>query len=192
MYLINFPFHIFFFFLNGTRLHLLPGPTHLHKPHRHFPSPQHPSAQSKGGRSCSPAERTVPLLSHIRGRVSHTNNTTLMSPRGPSTEAFSRSSWRNRSGGEAWSLHGPRVADRQHLQEPLQRALLVTLRVGRKPTNYPRHRPRAKVGGCGERGAPIALISSTVRRPFLLSERPPRPSWYHTDICRLTLISICA
>lgn len=36
-----------------------------------------------------------------------------------------------------------------------------------------RHRPRAKVGGCGVRGVPAALISAGVHRRSLLSRRLP-------------------
>ena len=99
-----------------------------------------------------------------------------MSPGHPSQETFARFRWGNRTGAEAGRAAGPRVADGQHLQGGA--SLCSAPRLWRsalgRTTNYPRHRPRAKVGGCGERGAPIALISVCIA--FLLSERPPCPS----------------
>lgn len=69
--LTYFPFHFFFFFflMAPGFISSLPGPTHLHKTHRHFPSPQHPSAQSKAAgaavqqRGLSPSCHTSEVVS---------------------------------------------------------------------------------------------------------------------------------
>lgn len=171
---------IFRIHFSGTRTHLLlPSSPHLHQTHRHFPSPQHPSAQPRlsHDRSCIPAEWTV-LLSHntARGRMSMRLMLLLWkSPEHSSLRKRFQDLVEETKQCRGRETPGPRVVDRQHLQDPLQRALLVTFCVG-ETTNYPRHRPRAKVGGCDERGAPIALISANVHRLSFV-KTAPCPSW---------------
>lgn len=171
-------FHLKF---NGTRL--FSSSLICIKTHRHFPSPHHPSAQAalRPARSCIPADWTH----HIMTRTSPGLIIPLWCHRGiykrfqdPVEE---RKQCRRRE------TLGPHVAVRQHLQDPPQLSLWAC--VLERSTNYPRHRPRAKVGGCGNRGAPAALISACVHRPSFV-RTTPCPFWEYMTYAYQAWISI--
>lgn len=110
---------------------------------------------------------------------------------------FSGSRRGNKTARWGREIPGPRVVEGQHLQESLSAASLSVSDVvcWEKPRLQitHRHRPRAKVGGCGVRGAPAALISAGVHRrsPFVPAA-PLLPRIGRRHKCRLTLISILA